>query len=64
MGKKGLTKPLTKSKERMSPLQKLTTEHAERTERTERVRFMNKRIIFWPLGACNKNFYSPIFDER
>jgi hypothetical protein len=27
----------------MSLLQKLTTEH---TERTERVRFMNKRIIF------------------
>jgi len=27
----------------MSPLQKLTTEH---TEHAERVRFMNKRIIF------------------
>jgi len=32
-----------KPNSRMSPLQKLTTEH---TEYTERVRFMNKRIIF------------------
>jgi|GEM_PF-897530 len=37
----------------MSPLQKLTTEH---TERTERVRFMNKRIIFWRLAHVIKIF--------
>jgi hypothetical protein len=37
----------------MSPLQKLTTEH---TEHTERLGFMNGKGNFWPLGACKKNF--------
>ncbi len=32
----------------MSALQKRTTEH---TEYTERVRFMNNKDHFWPLGA-------------
>jgi len=29
--------------------EKITTEH---TEDTERVRFMNNKDNFWPLGAC------------
>jgi hypothetical protein len=37
----------------MSPLQKLTTEH---TEYTERVRFMNKRIIFGHQAHVRKIF--------
>jgi len=45
----------------MSPLQKLTTEH---TEHAERVRFMNNKDNFWPLGAWKKKFHNPMFNER
>jgi len=37
----------------MSPLQKITTEH---TEYTERARFMNKRIIFFQQAHVRKIF--------
>ncbi len=41
----------------MSPLQKLTTEH---TEYTERVRFMNKRIIFGHWVHGRKKFFTTL----
>ena len=41
----------------MSPPQKLTTEH---TEHTERVRFMNKRIIFGHWVHVRKNFFTTL----
>ena len=47
----------------MSPLQKLTMEH---TEHAERLRFMNKRIIFgyWVHVRKKKKNYNPMFNER
>ncbi len=45
----------------MSALQKRTTEH---TEYTERVRFMNNRIIFGHCAHCKKNCHNPLFNER
>jgi hypothetical protein len=42
----------------MSPLQQLTTEH---TEHAERLRFMNNKDNFWPLGAYKKKFSQPYF---
>ncbi len=53
-GLKGVSKqdPLRRETVRisyMSPLQKLTTEH---TEHAERLRCMNNKDNFWPLGAC------------
>ncbi len=45
----------------MSPLQKPTTDH---TKNAERLRFMNKRIIFGHWAHVRKNFHNPMFNER